>query len=60
MWIKGQSVGKAATKLDTILGLYGRLQTHFPVYKEWRQQSTQSWNDLWHDIKVNHKIIMFM
>ncbi|MQL74484.1 hypothetical protein Taro_006826 [Colocasia esculenta] len=48
--IDGQPVGQAACKLAIILGLYARMEGYFPPYKQWKEQSPQSFKDVMKDI----------
>ncbi|MQL86873.1 hypothetical protein Taro_019408, partial [Colocasia esculenta] len=55
--IDRQPVGKAASKLAIVLGLYARLDGYFPPYKEWNEQSPHSFNDVMKDIMRDYDFV---
>ncbi|MQL92578.1 hypothetical protein Taro_025202, partial [Colocasia esculenta] len=55
--IDRQPVGKAASKLAIVLGLYARLDGYFLPYKEWKEQSPHSFNDVMKDIMRDYDFV---
>ncbi|MQL76959.1 hypothetical protein Taro_009360, partial [Colocasia esculenta] len=55
--IDRQPVGKAASKLAIVLGLYASLDGYFPPYKEWKEQSPHSFNDVMKDIMRDYDFV---
>ncbi|MQM16415.1 hypothetical protein Taro_049374 [Colocasia esculenta] len=55
--IDGQPVGQAACKLAIILGLYARMEGYFPPYKQWKEQSPQSFKDVMKDIMRDYDFV---
>ncbi|MQM09508.1 hypothetical protein Taro_042382 [Colocasia esculenta] len=57
IFIDQQPVGVEASKLADVLGLYARNDNYFPPYKEWKEQSKQSLNDVMKDILVQYDFV---
>ncbi|MQL90787.1 hypothetical protein Taro_023384, partial [Colocasia esculenta] len=55
--IDRQLVGKAASKLAIVLRLYARLDGYFPPYKEWKEQSPYSFNDVMKNIMRDYDFV---
>ncbi|MQM07067.1 hypothetical protein Taro_039903, partial [Colocasia esculenta] len=51
------SLMQAASKLAIVLGLYARLDGYFPPYKEWKEQSPHSFNDVMKDIMRDYDFV---
>ncbi|MQL99810.1 hypothetical protein Taro_032540 [Colocasia esculenta] len=49
-----QPVGEEASKLAEVLGLYARNDNYFQPYKEWREQSKQSLNDVMKELLARY------
>ncbi|MQL79918.1 hypothetical protein Taro_012351 [Colocasia esculenta] len=57
LFIDGQAVGKAGSKLAIVLGLYARMEGYFPPHKQWREQSPQSFEDVMNDIQKDYDFV---
>ncbi|MQM17885.1 hypothetical protein Taro_050868, partial [Colocasia esculenta] len=51
------SLTQATSKLAIVLGLYARLDGYFPPYKEWKEQSPHSFNDVMKDIMRDYDFV---
>ncbi|MQL69559.1 hypothetical protein Taro_001831, partial [Colocasia esculenta] len=57
LFIDGQVVGKAGSKLAIVLGLYAWMEGYFPPHKQWREQSPQSFKDVMNDIQKDYDFV---